>query len=411
MVTAAGVASPAAPPDEPVPAEGPAPGQTTNLPWDAIPEALRREACCRVRAGRPLYWLTYRPAEECFFNGDDPFFQARHTPDVLWGGIVARAPWPQLAEMDAYRCVLDFHLLTTATRPELDEYYRYMAEEIRIDPVSLLALMPPGEGSWRAGRRGPRSGPGDANAAGGASDNEARSAVPKSGTELSSAESATLDGIVAIQRQILSLPTEAAWQLGRIKASSAALAGCLARCRAQRGDPGAGNRNHDGARRRSAGRLRDWLDGEFNAAPGVATTSPISVPVDLGATACNPRHGRPEDQQGGRRRSQVWSPRGRCHCRSEEPQGGSGQDRSPDESDRRERRRQERAALSRRTRRIGIRRARTRARDQGPVRGDQPHRRGNAGRDHAGAHVAGFLRLPALPARVRDLSRSLARML
>jgi two-component system chemotaxis sensor kinase CheA len=54
-------------------------------------------------------------------------------------------PWPQLAEMDAYRCVLDFHLLTTATRPELDEYYRYMAEEIRIEPVSLLALMPPGE--------------------------------------------------------------------------------------------------------------------------------------------------------------------------------------------------------------------------------------------------------------------------
>jgi two-component system chemotaxis sensor kinase CheA len=46
---------------------------------------------------------------------------------VLWGGIVARAPWPKLAEMDAYRCVLDFHLLTSATRPELDEYYRYMA--------------------------------------------------------------------------------------------------------------------------------------------------------------------------------------------------------------------------------------------------------------------------------------------
>jgi two-component system chemotaxis sensor kinase CheA len=144
-VAGAGAASPAAPPDAPAPAAGEA-GQATTLPWDSIPEALRKEAGCRVRAGRPLYWLTYRPAEECFFNGDDPFFQARHTPDLLWGGIVARASWPQLAEMDAYRCMLDFHLLTTATRPELDEYYRYMADEIRIEPVSLLALMPPG---WR----------------------------------------------------------------------------------------------------------------------------------------------------------------------------------------------------------------------------------------------------------------------
>jgi two-component system chemotaxis sensor kinase CheA len=36
--------------------------------------------------------------------------------------------------------------------------------------------------------------------------------------------------------------------------------------------------------------------------------------------------------------------------------------------------------------------ARAGARDQGPVRGDQPHRRGHAARDHAGAHAAGGLR-------------------
>lgn len=279
-VAGAGVASPAAPPDAPAPAAG-EPGPTTNPPWDSIPEALRREACCRLRAGRPVYWLTYHPAEECFFNGDDPFFQARHTPEVLWGGIVARAPWPPLAEMDAYRCALDFHLLTTATRPELDEYYRYMAEEIRIEPVSLLALMPPGDGNDAPVDEDGAAAEVGASAAECASDNESPVRGTEAGTDLSPAESAALNAIVATQRQILSLPTEAAWQLGRIQASSSALAGCLRAAGRRAAIPALTAATMMALDEGSAGPLRDWLDGEFNAAPGVATASPISVPVAL----------------------------------------------------------------------------------------------------------------------------------
>ncbi len=49
-----------------------------------------------------------------------------------------------------------------------------------------------------------------------------------------------------------------------------------------------------------------------------------------------------------------------------------------------------------------LRAARAGARDQGPVRGDQPHRRGHAARHHAGAHAAGGRGVPALrPAGAR----------
>ena len=114
-----------------------------DLPLDRIPEFLRMEAYRQARDGKPLHWLAYAPAEECFFNGDDPFFQARKTPEVLWGGIHAREPWPKVSEMDAYRCVLDFHLLTTAPRAELDEHYRYMPDQVRLEPVPALALVRP----------------------------------------------------------------------------------------------------------------------------------------------------------------------------------------------------------------------------------------------------------------------------
>ncbi|HLA36601.1 MAG TPA: Hpt domain-containing protein, partial [Rhodocyclaceae bacterium] len=114
-----------------------------QLPLAQIPEAARMAAYRRVRQGDTLHWLTYSPAEECFYQGDDPFFQARQTPDLFWGGMAAREPWPKLAELYAYRCVLDFHLLTGAPREEIDELYRYMPDQLRKEIVPPLELIIP----------------------------------------------------------------------------------------------------------------------------------------------------------------------------------------------------------------------------------------------------------------------------
>lgn len=122
------------------PAEVPSP---ENLPLADIPEAVRLAAFRCARAGDTLHWLVYTPVADCFFQGDDPFFNARQTPGMLWGRIVATEPWPALAELDAYRCVLSFELLTTAPRAALLEQYRYVPDQVKLIEVNPLGLALP----------------------------------------------------------------------------------------------------------------------------------------------------------------------------------------------------------------------------------------------------------------------------
>jgi two-component system chemotaxis sensor kinase CheA len=104
---------------------------------DARPDAARIEALRQSQGGAALHWIVYSPTPECFFVGDDPFHRARQTPNLLWGCLRSRETFPPLAELDTYRCVLDFHLLTAAPREELANYFRYVP-----DQISYLAVDP-----------------------------------------------------------------------------------------------------------------------------------------------------------------------------------------------------------------------------------------------------------------------------
>ncbi|HOE41574.1 MAG TPA: chemotaxis protein CheA [Rhodoferax sp.] len=108
-----------------------------------IPEAIRLTAWQQAQAGSPLFWVHYQPSEECFFQGEDPLHQAKLTPGLLWGGMLARAPWPKLAELDAYRCMLDFDLLAAASRDDIEQHYRYVPDQIQILEVPAQALALP----------------------------------------------------------------------------------------------------------------------------------------------------------------------------------------------------------------------------------------------------------------------------
>jgi two-component system chemotaxis sensor kinase CheA len=261
-------------------------GEVEPLPLVDIPESVRMDAYRHACNGVALHWLDYAPEEECFFQGDDPFFQARNTPGILWGNITARQPWPILAEMDAYRCVLDFHLLTAAPREELDEYFRYMPDQVRMVSVPPLSLaLPDGkhnggpvyedfvvhaisllgdgrlEGLGRAARTMLDLSKPDLwlssalrwlllvmelepenQDAFGALIKSLRHLVPPQWGEhqqeisgkslaptngLTSAEAEAMTALITVQRNILTLPIEASWQLGRIKAAAATLSGCL----------------------------------------------------------------------------------------------------------------------------------------------------------------------------------------
>jgi two-component system chemotaxis sensor kinase CheA len=154
-----------------------------------IPEAVRAEALRLVQEGHSLHWVDYAPAEGCFFKGDDPFHTARLTPGLLWGAITAREAWPALSELNAYKCILDFHILTTAPREILTEHFRYVPEQLRI-----LAVAPTELGVKEAA--------------------------------LDPAAAAALEAVLDAQRDILLLDDRPAWQAGRIKAVAGVLMNC-----------------------------------------------------------------------------------------------------------------------------------------------------------------------------------------
>ena len=115
----------------------------TAFPLALIPEATRLAAYQRALDGDTLFSVVYQPLTECFFQGDDPLFSARQTPDLLWARVLAREAWPALAELDAYRCVLDFQVLSVAPRAALNEHFRYVPDQVRIEVIDPLHLVIP----------------------------------------------------------------------------------------------------------------------------------------------------------------------------------------------------------------------------------------------------------------------------
>jgi len=131
--------------DAPAASPSPPPASPTNaVPALAnIPETVRIDAYRRAMDGCTLHWIVYSPQEECFFQGDDPFFTVRQAPEPLWGRIGQREPWAPLAELNAYRCILEFQLLTAAPPEELVEHFRYVPDQTNIIAVDPLWLALP----------------------------------------------------------------------------------------------------------------------------------------------------------------------------------------------------------------------------------------------------------------------------
>ena len=166
------------------------------LSFRSVPEAVRMAALEQCRQGDRLHWITYSPQRECFFHGDDPLNSARQTPGLMWGRVLAREPLPSLAELDTYSCLLGFDLLTNAPREELDQYYRYLP-----DQVEIAAVHP----SWLVNAREEVDGSSKA------------PPTAKRARSLSDDDEAAFNRILASQRQILLLEDRPAWHVGRLR--------------------------------------------------------------------------------------------------------------------------------------------------------------------------------------------------
>jgi two-component system chemotaxis sensor kinase CheA len=113
-------------------------------PWlgqvpHSIREALQQELAHR---DRPLLAIEYRPDEDCFFRGEDPFFLVKQIEETRWRAIFTDGKLPELSRLDPFRCLLHFRALTFATREQVEHLFRYVLPQVQIVELPADALAP-----------------------------------------------------------------------------------------------------------------------------------------------------------------------------------------------------------------------------------------------------------------------------
>jgi two-component system chemotaxis sensor kinase CheA len=85
-----------------------------------------------------LHLIIYRPADSCFFKGEDPLYLALQTPGLAALACAWAAVCAPLQSFDPYHCNLVFYLIADAPLQSLNAHLRYVAQD------STVALLPPG---------------------------------------------------------------------------------------------------------------------------------------------------------------------------------------------------------------------------------------------------------------------------
>jgi two-component system chemotaxis sensor kinase CheA len=111
----------------------------TGVP--ALLDELPAEACqlldTALHGGQTVHAIDFQPTSDCFFQGMDPLHLVRQLPGLLWCRVTSCRPWPVLSEMDAYACQLRFELLAQASEAQLNEHFRYVAEQVVYQAMTL----------------------------------------------------------------------------------------------------------------------------------------------------------------------------------------------------------------------------------------------------------------------------------
>ncbi len=112
-----------------------------SLPLNLIPEELRIEAVKKFFEGKKIKFIQYYPESECFYKGEDPFYFVRTTPELIWTRFYLREEISDTSLMDVYKCIINFDLLSFASKDELTEHFKYVLDQIKfieVEPTSLI---------------------------------------------------------------------------------------------------------------------------------------------------------------------------------------------------------------------------------------------------------------------------------
>jgi len=215
-----------------------------------LPASVQADAVQAAAEGSPWFWLHYTPAEECFFQGDDPLHQARLTPGLVWGGMSERAPWPTLDLLDAYRCQLNFDVLTRASAEELLSHFRYVPDQITVYAVAPAPLPLPA----------------------------VETASASESTAAAARAAQALHDVLVAQHEILALPDQLQGLDGRLEATRLTLERCLLAAQRAADVPGLAHAAMQARQNQSAAPLAKWLAFSFPMGDAVVPAAPASGP-------------------------------------------------------------------------------------------------------------------------------------
>ena len=244
------------------------PRETVVLPLAAVPMALRAAWREAARTEAPLHWAVYTPEQDCFFKGEDPFYQARQTPGIVWQRVSNEQSWPPLAELDPYQCALRFDLVSSATSAALEEHFRYVPEQVAIMTLTQQALDPSLDLAAEVDQ---------------AASLEAQT---------NAAASPFVAEILAAQAIALALPDTVSWLPGRLRAIASTLAACYRSLGRVAGLPALDAALALALKTNQAEPLRGWLAlqgtiaGATEQPPGpVASATPATASAAQGSSA------------------------------------------------------------------------------------------------------------------------------
>ncbi|WP_199101460.1 chemotaxis protein CheA [Aquitalea sp. ASV11] len=103
---------------------------------------LEQEKHDAARESHPLSAVHYQPDSECFFSGEDPLLQLRQVEGLRWLDIQPVSPWPDMAELDIYRCNLEIRFLCRMDGQALKELFRYMAPYTKVRQLQGSTFRP-----------------------------------------------------------------------------------------------------------------------------------------------------------------------------------------------------------------------------------------------------------------------------
>ena len=111
-----------------------------------VPDMVRLSCFADQSEDKDLFAIVYTPAEQCFFNGDDPIHTVQGLNGLRWFNIAKKGEWDDLMTLDPFHCNLVIKMVVSGKESEIRNYFKYVSEQVSIIQLQATQfIFPVGE--------------------------------------------------------------------------------------------------------------------------------------------------------------------------------------------------------------------------------------------------------------------------